>query len=208
MRRMAVGVRLALLAVVVAVVGASPALAQGIGVGAKIGPLFSNLDYSGSLLDVPEFKQRTGWMGGIFFGGNRPGLVGVGAEVNIKKVTSEFAEDGEVGDVDLTTISVPVYLRVNAGSRSKNGVSGYFIIGPGFDVNLRARTTIGDFTQDVKDETEDFELNLNIGGGIEITRFIVELRYIRGLREITNDLSEIRDIKTKGFALLFGVRFN
>jgi hypothetical protein len=54
---MAVGVRLALLAVVVAVVGASPAVAQGIGVGAKIGPLFSNLS-SSDLVDIFSARQN------------------------------------------------------------------------------------------------------------------------------------------------------
>lgn len=204
MKRTSAVVRLALLSVAVAVLGASPALAQGVGVGAKIGPIFSNLDFTEDG-EAVHFDRKTGFMGGIFFGGNRRGLVGVGAEVNLVK---KGAKDVFGSDVDLTVLDVPVYLRINGGSKTLSGVSGYFIIGPGFDVNLSAKEKLDGVDIDLKDEVESFDLNLNIGGGIEITRFIVELRYIKGLRNISKELTSSEKVKTKAFALLFGVRFN
>ena len=47
-----------------------------------------------------------------------------------------------------------------------------------------------------------------LGGGVEITRFLAEVRYNEGLRNISKNFSASNDIKTRSFALLIGVRFN
>src|SRR5262245_55090166 len=53
-----------------------PSRHEGVGVGAKIGPLWSNVDVA-SAPDV-TYGSRSGLIGGLFIGGNRPGIVGVG----------------------------------------------------------------------------------------------------------------------------------
>src|SRR5262245_14712240 len=48
---------------------------QGFGFGIKVGPLFSTFNQEGV-----TFENKTGFLGGIWFGGNRPGLIGVMGE--------------------------------------------------------------------------------------------------------------------------------
>ena len=189
--------------IIIGVAMATPASAQGIGIGVKGGPVFSTIDFSGDLVDDLETENRTGWMGGLFIGGNRPGLLGVGVEINYIRRRVRDTDSGAIST--LSALDVPVYLRVNGGSRDRSGVNVYGIVGPSININLAADED-GD---DIKDEIEDFDLNLVIGGGVEITRFIVEARYMRGLRNIAKDLGEIdASAKSNSFAVLFGVRFN
>jgi hypothetical protein len=200
-------------ALMLVVVTSSPALAQGIGgaqtgrtearhegvgIGIKGGWLFSKLTS-----ESVEFDQRTGQQIGLFFGGNRPGLIGVMAELNYgKKGTHTQVLDQ---DYDARFVSVPVVLRVNGGSKTLSGVSGYGIIGPQLDWLISE--TLNDL--DLED-TEGFEVSLVAGAGIEITRFIVELRYIHGLKSISRDfnLGTTDDLKSKAFGILYGFRFN
>jgi hypothetical protein len=182
---------------------AVPAEAQGIGVGIKAGPVFNKLILTGDDDDEEDLTSRTGWMAGLFIGGNRPGLVGVGVEINYIKRTSRDPDTEE--DFGLQSIDIPVYLRINGGSRTLDGVSFYGIVGPAFDINLKA--DVDGF--DIKDQVEDFDINLVIGGGVEITRFIIEGRYMRGLRNLQKDLGDsTSSAKSSSFAVLFGVRFN
>jgi hypothetical protein len=141
-------------------------------------------------------------MGGIFFGGNRPGIVGVMGELMYAK---KGAKVGAI-ETSLHYLEIPVLLRVNAGSNSLNGILGYFIVGPAFDIKLRTEIN---GVKDDSDRFEDFDIGIVVGGGVEITRFIIEGRGNWGLRRVNKgDLSSAQEIKTKSFALLFGVRFN
>src|SRR5436190_5496683 len=60
--------------------------AEGFGAGAKIGPLFTS--YSAASCDGC-FNTNTGWEGGIWFGGNRGGRVGVMGELLYAKKKQE-----------------------------------------------------------------------------------------------------------------------
>jgi hypothetical protein len=180
-------------------IAAHPASAQGVGVGAKIGPLFPSVNK-----DIVRFENRTGWMGGIWFGGNRSGDVGLQAEVMYAKKNVP-SPGGGPGDVDFHYLEIPVMLRLNFGSSNRERVAGYIIAGPAFDVNLKSELT----GIDVKDFYEDLDLGIIGGAGVEITRFLVEARYNWGLRNIIKgDLTNALEIKTRTFAILFGVRFN
>lgn len=178
--------------------GGSDERHEGIGIGIKGGWLFPQFS-----TDSVEFDKRTGQQIGIFFGGNRPGLIGVMAEVNYGKKggTTEGNQD-----FDFTFVSVPVVLRVNGGSKTLSGVSLYGIVGPQLDWLLK-REFDGD---DIEEDTEGFELSLVAGAGIEITRFIAEFRYIHGLRAVSKefDVFGSEELKSKAFAILFGFRFN
>ena len=61
---------------VMCLVTSTGAEAQGIGVGVKGGYLHTSFDASQAL------DNGNGWMAGLFFGGNRPGTVGVMGEFN------------------------------------------------------------------------------------------------------------------------------
>ncbi len=68
--------------------------AEGFGIGAKIGPLFTS--YSAASCD-DCFNTNTGWEGGIWFGGNRGGRVGVMGEILYAKKKQEARQrpDGQ-----------------------------------------------------------------------------------------------------------------
>jgi len=170
---------------------------EGFGIGAKIGPLFSS--YSNA---TTSFDTKTGWEGGIWFGGNRGGVVGVEGEVLYAQKNQQCT--GCTGTT-LQYLEIPILVRVNIGSHSRNGVSVYGLVGPVFDVNLKAKQN----NLDVKSNYESLDYGILGGVGIEITRFLVEARYNWGLLNIAkNSIGSTTDIKSRSFAVLFGVRFN
>lgn len=185
------------------VFGSSQAYAQGIGIGVKVGPTFN--DFTSD--EAPE--GQTGWMGGLFIGGNRGGRVGAAVEFNYAKKSARLEdEDGNTVDADLRYFQIPVLLRINGGSRSRDGVNVYGIVGPFF--NFKVGASAGSGLGDEFDEaTEDIDTGIVVGGGVEITRFIVEFRYDFGMRRINaDDEGGVADVKSRTAAILFGVRFN
>ena len=181
--------------------GGGGAPASGAGVGLKVGPLFTS--YSAASCDGC-FNTNTGFEGGIWFGGNRGGRVGVMGEVLYAKKKQEGS--GLTGSTSLQYLEIPILARINIGSRSRNGISIYGLVGPVFDINLKA--SIGD--RDVKSNYESLDFGLLGGVGIEITRFLVEGRFNQGLRNVlkSDNAAAFGDIKTRSFAVLFGFRFN
>jgi hypothetical protein len=190
---------------VFAMVAASvaPAVAQtqqrheGLGIGIKGGPVFNKFATD---LDDVRFDTRAGLQGGIFFGGNRPGTVGVMGEINFIQKKAE--------GVKLNYLQVPVLLRINAGSNSLSGVNVYGVAGPAVDVKISDDL---DGFGDLDNSAESVDISVIGGVGVEITRFIIEGRYTWGLRQINKDSSSAFDtvkIKSRSFALLFGIRFN
>lgn len=194
-RRALVGV----LAVLALLVFGAPAFAQGVGIGVKIGPTFN--DFTDD--EAPE--GRTGWMGGLFIGGNRAGRVGVAVEFNYARKNARFEEDGETSSLNVSYFQIPLLLRINGGSRDREGLNVYGIVGPFFNFKVDAQA---DFDDAFDDSVEDIDAGVVFGAGVEITRFIIEGRYDLGLRRINTDDEGVVDIKSRSFAILFGVRFN
>jgi len=176
-------------------VAPNPADAQGVGV--KGGYLYSsfNLEGAPNVLD-----SSNSWMAGLFFGGNRLGRVGLMIEINVLAKRDE-------GDMESTTIyylQVPWLLKINA--RSSRNVSGYGIIGPAID--LRVGDDFGNLGDiDNIDAIERTDVSLVVGVGVELTRFIIEARGTWGLRNIVQSAEGV-DVKSRTFAILFGLRFN
>ncbi|HUL75234.1 MAG TPA: outer membrane beta-barrel protein [Vicinamibacterales bacterium] len=172
----------------------------GVGVGIKGGWLYNSLNLSGA---SDLYNSRSGWMLGIFFGGNRPGVVGVMGELNYLKKSATDKATGAV--TNLYYLEIPVLLRINIGASSASGVRVYFIAGPGFDFK------VGDSISSlaVVQNYETFDVNLIAGGGLEFARIILEARGSWGLRNIAvTQLNLGEDLKSRTFALLVGVRFN
>lgn len=189
--------RLAVVATLVPMCLAAPggAEAQGVGAGVKGGYLYSSFDFDNlsAVLD-----SSNGWMAGLFFGGNRPGRVGVMGEINLQAKRGE----AEMGSATIYYVQVPVLLRINGGSRSTSGVSGYGIIGPAIDMKIGE--DLGNL--DI-DDIESGDVSLLVGAGVELARLIIEARGTWGLRSIVKD-AEGADVKSRTFAILLGVRFN
>ncbi len=191
------------LLVTVLTLGASSAFAQnndrGIGVGIKGGLLFSNLDFGA---DDDFLKNKTGFTGGLFIGGNRGGLLGV--EADILYSTKGAKVEGSGSDFDIRMLEIPVLLRLNVGSGSLSGARLYGLAGP--SMGFRLKSEFGGI--DIVDFTEGYDVNVVLGAGVELTRFLIEARYNRGLKNISKNFSESADIKTRSYAVLLGIRFN
>jgi hypothetical protein len=183
--------------------GGGGAPASGAGIGVKLGPLFTG--YSAASCDGC-FNTSTGFEGGIWFGGNRGGRIGVMGEVLYAKKKQEANNPLLTGSTSLQYLEIPILARINIGSRSRNGISIYGLVGPVFDINLKA--SIG--SQDVKSNYESLDFGLLGGVGVEVTRFLIEGRFNQGLRNMlkSGNAAAFGDIKTHSFAVLFGFRFN
>jgi hypothetical protein len=185
--------RVAVLLVLAIIASASAAAAQGI----KFGPTFTKFSS-----DALDFKTRTGLHGGIFFGGNRPGPIGIQSEINWIRKNTATEVSGQ--NIRIDYLQVPVLLRVNVGTDSPNGFAVYGIAGPA--VNVKIGDDIEGVTID--DGFEGADVSLVFGGGVEVTRIIIEGRYEKGLRRINKSFSDFTDIKSSAFTILFGIRFN
>ena len=170
---------------------------QGVGVGVKGGflwPSFAEAQGAG-------FEDNTGWLFGIWFGGNRGGTVGAMGEVQYGKRGGSF---GSL-NLDQYFIEIPILARINIGSPSLSGISVYGLVGPVFDILLKTKLE----GVEIEDKYESLDIGLLIGGGIEITRFLIEARYNQGFKNVLKESgANISDIKTHSFAIEFGVRFN
>jgi hypothetical protein len=173
-----------------------PAAAQGVGVGFKIGPTFA--DFTSEALDI---KHRTGWHGGIFIGGNRDGFVGWQTEINWVRRAGDTTL-GEGFHIDY--LQVPILLRFNIGTNSKNGFAVYGIGGPAFE--FKVADQINGVTID--DAFEGTDVGVVVGAGVEITRLIFEGRYEWGFLRINKAFADIEEVKTRSFTVLVGIRFN
>jgi opacity protein-like surface antigen len=178
-----------------------PAAAQssgpGVGVGFKVGPNFA--DFSSDVLDI---DTRTGWHAGLFIGGNRSGVVGWQTEINWIRKQGRIADIDQ--DIRIDYVQVPVLLRLNIGTESRQGFAFYAIAGPGF--SFKVADEINGVTID--DAFEGTDVGLVAGAGVEITRVILEGRYEWGFRHINKNFTDVDEVKTRSFTFLVGIRFN
>ena len=168
--------------------------AQGFGI--KAGPSYS--DFSSDLDDL-DFDNRVGTFLGAFFGGNRPGVFGLQGEVNWLRKRTEVTGGG----IRIDYIQPAALLRLNIGTRSTSGFAVYGLVGPG--VNFKIADSLEGI--DIEDALDSVDVALLFGGGVEISRVLLEGRYEKGLRRINNNFSDVSEIKTQGFSILVGFRF-
>ncbi len=173
---------------------------EGFGFGILGGFLFKSL--SQSPVNGEALTSNTGETIGIFFGGNRPGRVGVEGQLmyNVRKGT-----DLNGDTLSIHSLEIPVLIRVNIGSQSLKGMLGYIIVGPSADIQLNASL----FGQTVNKNYKGLNIDAVFGGGIEITRFFIEAREDVALFMVNSgNLGSISQIHAKTFALLFGFRID
>jgi len=179
---------------------AARASSQGFGVGAKVGPLFSSFSSD----TLPNYSNRTGLIGGLWFGGNRGGVFGVMGELLYAKKGASLKNAST--NVDLYYLEIPILMRINIGSGSANGARVYLLAGPVADVLLKGKQ--GGI--DVKDNYESLDVGAKFGVGVEYLRMLFEVQENIGLRNVlkSNNAAAADKIHTRTFAVLVGVRFN
>ena len=184
---------------------ARPALAQGqgsvqpssgvgIGVEAMAGfPSFSNVDTS---LDA-----KTSYGFGLWVGGNRNGAVGfVGEFIYLVK-------EEKLGEASAKhyALEIPAVFHINVGSRNKNGLLGYGVLGPVFTINVKDKLT-GGLTGN---NFAAADVGLMVGAGVEVARLSVEGRVNLGFKTVTDNGGGIfQDSKARSVEILGKIRFN
>ena len=189
------------LAVLLLSLTAVPAFAQGSsddgpGVGA-LGMITRGSVRADGLDDL--FDSKTGWGAGLWFGGNKNGLLGFTGEL----IYQERNVDSGGLDFKTQAIEVPALLRLNIGARSQNGLKVYAVGGPVFTWNLKQ--TYGGVKLD--DSYRNGDIGIMGGIGVEIFRIGIEGRGNWGQRSITVD-GNFDEAKNFQFELLGKIRFN
>jgi hypothetical protein len=200
------GLVVLMLMLAVALLVPASANAQGVSGGLKGGVLFSSIPKFSDTLDGPgiDVGQRVGVAGGAFLTLSLlPGFA-IQPEVLFVQKGTKVTVEGTGFDmrVRLDYIDVPVLARLSVGA---GGARVYFFGGPSFNFNLKAENKIDSETEDIKDEVEKHEISAVAGLGVEIGKFLVEGRWIEGLKNVAKD-SDV-ELKNRAFAIMAGIRF-
>lgn len=182
-----------------------PPADQGVGIGVLGG--WTNSTLKGSAEDEAALEPRNDYMFGVWFGGNRAGRVGFMGEVNY--VTKGAREKEFDGALRLTYLEVPALVRVNIGSRTREGARFYGLAGAAFAFQLDAKLEDPEFEDlDVSDDYETFDVGLLVGAGAEVKRIGVEFRVNWGLKQLYEPIEGYEPIKNFQFQVVGKFRFN
>lgn len=167
---------------------------QGVGIGALIMMTRTsfNTDDLGENFDI---DSKSGWGIGLWLGGNRNGRVGFTGEfIYLKRGDDDFKT---------TAFQIPAVFHINFGSRSRDSIGGYIVVGPSFTLNLKQES----FGIDVSDNFNGADIGIIGGVGVEFFRIGIEGRGNWGLRSISSE-GDVFDAKTFTFELLGKFAFN
>lgn len=189
---------------VVALAGTSGVASAQVGSGIKAGYVYP--DFTAKVFDS---TQRTGWQVGFFAGGNRNGVFGVQTEFNWLRTKTELEPTSTTLGTKITLdyLQIPLLLRLNAGTKS---FAFYGIAGPTFETKVHESVEGlgGPTNSDFKFGFSDVNVSLMFGGGVELSRFIIEGRYSKGLKTVNALHFDATEFKLNSFAALIGIRFN
>jgi hypothetical protein len=170
---------------------------SGIGVGVLGMITRTSFDVDDDFFDI---NSRTGYGFGLWVGGNRNGRIGF---------TGEFiyvvrkAEDALGNEYDFKIFQIPAVFHINFGSRSRNSIGGYIVVGPSFGINLGEEINGEDFG----DDFSGADIGIIGGAGVEFFRIGIEGRGNWGVKSITDE-GDFADSKTFTFELLGKFAFN
>ncbi len=186
---------------------AAPARAQqhhngGVGFGLEAGITRASLDDTHSATDF--FKTRSGYLLGIWFGGNRDGLLGLMGEISYQERKNETL----AGDFKAKYLEIPALVRINLGAKNKNGLLIYPMVGPVVDIQLKS--TLNDF--DIKDNFNGFDFGIIGGVGVEVARIGIEARMNWGRKTLektgAGTFGGLVDTKSTTAQVLVKIRLN
>jgi hypothetical protein len=196
---------LAVWAVLASLLVASPAAAQsnqasdqGSGLGVKGGYLVTSFETD---TNPGLFSSEGGWILGAFFGGNRPGRLGLQWEVNFLRKSQLCGCNQQ--QVDLYYMQIPALLRVNLGERSANRMAFYAVAGPAVELKIGE-----ELRSLIIREYSSVDASIIVGGGVEVARFVIELRGSWGLMNLVANPAPGVKVKARTFAILGGFRIN
>lgn len=177
---------------------------EGFGVQVMGGLLFPSISS-----DVVATGQsgKTGWLVGLGLGGNRGGVIGVEADILYGQRKSDVNRTGfATTEFTQSVVDVPVMIKGNIGSASREGLSVFVQGGGYFDWLFSGKLA----SVDISNNTNGYEVGAVLGGGVEFVRVSVQGRYYIGLRDITQtfDVAHSQNSRSKAFGVFAAVRLN
>jgi hypothetical protein len=199
-------------ALVLSVAASSAALAQKSEVhfGVLAGGVFAKV--GGKDVESVDIKTRVGLAAG--------GFVTIGVSKNfaiepealfVQKGAKE-EETGETLSLKVSYVEVPVLLKLRfpgSGTVVPHVYAGPYVA---FKAGCNLKGTAGSITISGKCEDEDVHIKstdfgATFGGGVDVGRAIIDVRYDLGFSKIGDDTSGDNDIKNRAFYLLVGWTF-
>ena len=198
-------IRIPVIALAVITLVGSPAFAQTVGGGFKVGLNLANLDieFDDENEVEPEFDTKPGLIIGGYVSVAFNDQVSFQPEVLFTQKGAKLEEGGEDAEVDLDFIQIPALMRFNF--RPGHANRPYVIVGPGIGFRTKANATLNGVEEDISDDTESVEFSGIVGGGIQVGRGLLEARYDYGFVDL--DKEEGSEARSRTFSVLFGVGF-
>jgi hypothetical protein len=200
---------------VLSVAASSAALAQKTEVhfGVLAGAAFAKVGGKDATGDI---KTRVGIAAGGFVNIGVSKNFAIEPEALFVQKGAKRTESGTASNLKLSYVEVPVLLKVRFAGASKGTVVPHLYAGPylGFKAGCHLSATSGSITASAKCEDSPFDFKVKstdfgatFGGGVDVGRAIIDVRYDLGFSKIGNDPGGDNDIKNRVFYLLVGWTF-
>jgi hypothetical protein len=177
------------------------------------------------MLPVTVSAQSLGVQGGVSFSTFKTDDPGITTDSVVSPTGGlfvVFAPDTFTGRVDalysvrgaklatgaryqVTYLEIPTGAQFHFARRSDSDV--HVFGGTSIGIKLDATLTEGGVDLPLDDQVDDFDFGVFVGGGVTFGRLVVDGRYAHGLRNI-NTVANTARVKTRSFAVMFGIRLN
>jgi hypothetical protein len=124
----------------------------------------------------------------------------------VRKGTT-FQSLGVDGNINLDYLDIPVLLKLNL-IPSKTGLSPFIEAGPSLSLNTSAKETFLGHSVDLKDMVNGTDFGLVFGGGLDIQKVTLEVRYEVGLGHPFKEIAKVTpDLNNGTLYALLGYKF-
>jgi hypothetical protein len=186
--------------------------------GIKGGLNFANISVSPKPIDITEFNQSQGIMGGLFFVVDL-GALGIQPEFMYARrgTQFDFYDGSEVYSAKWKFDYLEAILLIRWKIVPAGPIRPMIFAGPSYGILSQAKAAIIDSSGaevaevEIKDDFNTGELPVIFGAGAEFKilslRFILEGRYHLGISNIAKAGFEVDHIKNNGFSIMAGIIF-
>lgn len=193
--------RKSVLSVMLVLVAALPAYAQGVSGGVKAGVNFANLSVDPD--PDEDLKARTGLIAGGFVTLPIGSVFAIQPEALFAQKGSKVEIDPVTTTLKLTYLEFPVLARIGTDSF-------HVFAGPSFNVKLNAEVTVEgddtDITEEFDDDVKGSDVGLVVGVGFGGSVFSFDARVQWGLTDINDDPTTTAEVKNTSVAVMVGIR--
>ncbi len=155
--------------------------------------------------DTDDLDSSMGFMVGGFAAIPLSPAISIMPEVYYAQKGAKFDAEGTDVDVNLDYIDIPILLKYSIVG---DGATPYFLFGPSIGFNTTAEIAAEDESEDLGDFVSSTDIGLVFGVGVDIQKFLIEVRYDLGLSNIW-DVDDADSISNNNavFGFLVGYTF-